>query len=1021
MRKKTGFIVAALLFAGQLVCAGETDDLFVAQRAVEKKWTNFALSEVRLLDGSYFKQMQDIHLDYLLSLDPERLLNNVLRAGDIPTSAGNYGGWQHDSGNGFSNYMAGCAMMYASTGDARLMERIKWMIDQIADCQERENLDGFFYFGRAKGAASYNMLMAATDNDVYPTNNGEDFYTNSAMAGMAFYQLHRIFYGIRDVYYYTRYEKAKTVFIKCMEWTCKWTDRISSDAKLQMALEAEHGGMTELLVDAYALTGNKRFLENAERWIHSLNFRDKVAQGEDVLTSRHANVYDPKYMGLIRDYEFTGNELNRDAALNVWDIVVNHHVLSMGGHGRWERYGEPGKLLDQLANTSTETCCTNNMLRFSEALFSVFGNIKYLDFYEKALYNHILASKDPDNHSVGGGFCYYQSLMPGQCRKYMDDNSFYCCWETGLENHSKYGEAIYFHNDADILVNLYIPSTLSYKEKGFSMKMEGNYPTENVIKLSVTENRDFTGGIRFRCPQWMDASRIQVAVNGQTRNISIESGKFATVRHAWEAGDVVTITLPVELRYEPSEEPNVVSLFYGPLVIVPNLEKVSSGDYISNVWDQQGDTQVDKYPDFPNFNQSKENLSAWIVRKEGTLEFTAQGVDRTFQFVPFYTAHHMRTSIYQRFVGEEDVTWERDYVTDRIIFNVNETDHAYGGRSFLEKNYNHYYRRVAKGGGILYTLKLSDVPGTQHWLAVKHQGWETEEIGDYEVYVDDVLIGKVGACERLKQFTYPTNFFKIPVELTNGKSEIRMKVLQKERAMNYYGFEIVTDKYLKEFYPESKYGYEASLDAMKLEAEAAQPHESNRTFDGLSSAGAYVARLSTYLQFNNVFVHKDGKYELVLCYRGSANLKYNITVNDFLTEVNYPSTNGEWGVHAVEIELKEGFNTIHIAPTSVRTPYDVDYIEIKPTDIVSLDRVLSEEGRPFYVYPNPCSDYAYFKTASDWMGTVSVRDLRGNLFCSFHYPKQNKLDVNRFSDGVYIVSFDNGKDLNTTKMVIKGK
>ena len=1017
MRKRTGFIIAMLLFAGYGVHAEETDDLYVVPRVVEKKWTNFNLSDVRLLDGSYFKKMQDQHLNYLLSLDPERLLNNVLRGGDIPTSAANYGGWQHDNGNGFSNYMAGCAMMYASTGDVRLLERIKWMIDQIAVCQEKENLDGFFYFGRSKGAASYNALMAATGNGVYPVNNGEDFYTNSAMAGMAFYQLHRIFYGIRDVYYYTGYEKAKTVFVKCMEWACKWTDLIPEDAQLQMALEAEHGGMTELFVDAYALTGNKRFIDNAERWVHSLNFRDQMAKGNDVLTSRHANVYDPKYMGLIRDYEFTGNEQNRDAALNTWDIVVNHHVLSMGGHGRWERYGEPGKLLDQLANTSTETCCTNNMLRFTKAMFSVFGDGKYLDFYEKALYNHILASKDPDNQSVGGGFCYYQSLMPGQCRKYMDDNSFYCCWETGLENHSKYGEAIYFHNDDDILVNLYIPSTLEYEDRGFSMRMEGDYPLENEIKLTILKNQDFDGTIRFRCPQWMDASRVNITVNGQTQKVNIESGKFINIRQAWKAGDVIVLSMPVELRYEPSEEPNVVSLFYGPLVIVPNLGAVASGDYVSNVWDQQGDTQIDKFPDFPNFTQSKEELSTWMKRKEGTLEFTAQGADQTYNFVPFYQANHMRTSVYQRFTGEKDKKWENNYVPDRIIFNVNETEHAYGGRTSLEKNYNRYYRHVDKGRSLSYTLKLSETSGTQHWIAIKHQGWETEEVGDYEVYIDDALIGSIGACEKLKQFTYPTNFFKIPLDLTKGKSEVRLKILQKDRAMNYYGIEIVTDKYLEEFYPETKYAYESSLPATRLEAEASQPHESNRTFDGLSSSGAYVSRLSTYLQFNNVFVKKGGTYHLSVCYRGNASLRYNVTVNDVVTEVKYPSTNGEWQTYTSEIELREGFNTIHLAPTTVRTPYDVDYIELQPAGSSALATILSDWQR-FSVYPNPCSDFAYFKTTADWVGVISIRDMQGKLLYSFNYPNQNKLEVNGLSNGVYMVSFDDGKDHNTTKLVV---
>lgn len=911
--------------------AEEADKMYVVPRVIEKKWTNFNLSDVRLLEGSYFKKMQDLHLNYLLSLDPERLLNNVLRGGDIPTVAENYGGWQHNSGNGFSNYMAGCAMMYASTGDIRLFERIKWMIDQIAICQDKENLGGFFYFGRDKGAASYDVLMAATENGVHPTNNGEDFYTNSAMAGMTFYQLHRIFYGIRDVYYYTGYEKAKNVFLKCMEWACKWTDLIPKDELFQIALEAEHGGMAELFVDAYALTGNKRFINNADRWTHSLNFRDQVANRNDIFTSRHANVYAPKFIGLVRNYEFTGNEQNRKAALNVWDLIVNRHTLPNGGHGRWERFGEPGKLLDQLANTSSETCGTNNMLRFSKALFSVFGESKYLDYYERALYNHIIASKDPDNKSVGGGFCYYQSLMPGQCRKYMDDNSFYCCWETGLENHSKYGEAIYFHNNHDILVNLYIPSLLEYKDKGFSIRMDGNYPLEKEIKLTVLKNSSFDGAIQFRRPKWMDVSRIRIAVNGKMQNFKVESGGFIKIQQAWKAGDVITLSIPIELRYELSEEPNVVSLFYGPLLMVPKLgDVINNSDYVNNVWDQQGDTQIDSFPDFPNFTQSKEELSMWMKRKDGTLEFIAQDVNQTYTFIPFYQANHIRTSIYQRFIGKKDKEWENSYVSDRILFNVNETAHMYKGETTLKKNYNRFYRHVAENCSFSYTLKLSNEPELQHWIAIKQQGWEVEPVGNYDVYIDNTFIGDSRFCERVKQFTYPTVFFKIPLELTKGKSSVNLTIKQKDRAMNYYGIEIVTNKYLLEFYPTTKYENESSLPLNRLEAEVAQPNESNRTFDGISSSGAYVSRLSNYIQYNNIFVKKGGTYHLSMRYRGRASLKYNVIVNKTSMEVQYPSTNGEWKTHTIEIKLQDGFNMINLAPTSMHTPYDVDYIELQP-------------------------------------------------------------------------------------------
>lgn len=1010
------FLIYLLLFNFQLLTA--ENKIFIVEPAVEKQWNNMGLSNVRLLDGSDFKTMQDIHLNYLLKLEPERLMNNVLRGGDIPTTAQNYGGWQHDHGNGFSNYLSGCSMMYASTGDGRLLERIKWMVDHIADCQEKENLDGYFYFSREKGAESYNQLMRASNNNVNPNNNGGDFYTNPAMAGMSFYQLHRVFYGIRDVYYYTGYEKAKTVFIKCMEWACKWTDQISDDAKLQIALEAEHGGMTELFIDAYALTGNERFLRNADRWTHTLNFRDKVAEGHDVLTSRHGNVYDPKYIGLIHNYEYTGNEKNLDASVNVWDMVIENHTFPIGGHGRWERYGEPGKLLDQLANTSAETCCTNNMLRFSNSLFTLLGEAKYMDYYEQALYNHILSSKDPDNNTIGGGFCYYQSLMPGQCRKYMNDKSFYCCWETGLENHSKYGEAIYFENGKDLLINLYIPSTVDYKDKSFTLKMETQYPAKDEVKLTITEAGSFNGDILFRCPAWIDAGKVKVLINDKEQNITSKAGELVAVKSQWKRNDVIKIILPSELRYESSEEPNVGSLFYGPLVLATDLGNASN-EYISNVWDQHGDTQLTLSPDFPNLDGPTGNLSSWIEKKaEGTLNFKTVGLSKNYDLLPYHKAHHRRTSIYQRFVSTRDVQRESKYVTDRILINVNEEEHQYSGRGAITGiAYNRYFRKGNPGNTFSYTVKVSSDAGVQHWVAVKYQGWETEDVGNYDVYIDDVKIGSENNTERARQFTFPTAFFKIPISLTQGKNEVKLQIRMNDKIMYFFGFSIVTDSYLAEWYPLSKEAFAKNPSIIRLEAEDAQPHGDNRTFDGLSSGGRHIARFTTYLQYKDVFITESGNYSFTICYRSTQETRQVLTINGIEKEISCPATNEKWAVMNVNTEFVKGFNTIRLVPQSVRNPIDIDYFEISRGSTFHAETYTNDND--FFVYPNPAKDILFFDSSiMNWEGKVSVKDVAGRTLLSCNYPEKKSLALNKIQNGTYLVCFTKNDETNSTKLII---
>ena len=924
-------VIVALYFSSVLMATADAPEI-IGRKAV---WQAYSLSDVRLADGSYFKQLQDQHRQYLLSLSAERLINNVMRAGGLATTATNYGGWQHNNGNGFGNYISGCSMMYAATGDETLRSRVRWMIDVIDTCQRTENLGGWFHFSRTKGF--YEQLMGARGSGCAPVNNGEDFYTNSDMAGMVFYQLHRIFYGIRDAWRYAGIEKAREVFLKCMEWACTWTENIQSDASLQMALEAEHGGMTELFMDAYAMTGDERFLKCGRRWIQTLNFRDKMAEGTDVLTSRHANVYDPKFMGLLRAYELEGDEENRRAVMNAMEWVTGRHIFAMGGHGRWERYGTEGRILDELSNTSAETCCTNNMLRFSKAMFEDFGDERYMDFYERALYNHILASKDPDNNSVGGGFCYYQSLLPGMYRKYMDDSSFYCCWETGLENPSKYGEAIFFHNAAgNILVNLFIPSVLHDEAQGLMIQMSGDYPNDNTVTLQIIENKSFAGHLCFRIPSWMDGSRLRAMVNGRDASVSADG----ELLHRVSVGDVIALSLPVGLRWEGTEEPDVASIFYGPVLLCPNMGRVS-GDYVSDVWQQ---TSMDEPTDFPKLHGERDLLADWMEREDGQLLFHADGLT----FLPFYKSHHMRTSIYQRFVSERDQTKARRYVSDRIDIG-RDTSHNFSGRgAFTGKTYNRYCLSVKASGRFSYDMQLSPEPDDEHYVALQANGWETDTVGNYAVYIDDEPIGDAGPCERIRQFTFPWTFFRIPRHLTEGKSSVRLKITQGSRPMTFFAIEIVTERYLREMCPESRYVYGSEPVTLRLEAENAQPHGDNRTFDGKSSGGAYVSRLSSYLLYGSIYFPQTCDYKLRICYRGSAGITYTVKVGDLETKVRLEAHPDEWGFCEVPVSIDKGFNTIKLSPDTKRTPLDIDFIELVPSgedlsSIETLPRGLPED------------------------------------------------------------------------------
>lgn len=989
------------------IMADECDEVWTVNRAIDREWTSYNIADVRLASGTYFKKMQDIHRNYLLSLNPERLLNNVMRAADMETSAENYGGWQHNSGNGFGNYMSGCSMMYAATGYSLLRKRVEWMVDVIAECQEKENLGGWFHFSRTKGF--YNQLMNATGEGCYPQNNGEDFYSNTDMVGWEFYQIHRIFSGLRDAYYYAGIEKAKDVFIKCMEWACTWTEKIKSDADFQMALEAEHGGMLELFMDAYALTGDSRFLRNGKRWIQSLNLRDKAVQGVDVLPSRHANVYDPKFIGLIREYEMTGDEENGKAAQFIWKQVVDNHIFPMGGHGRWERYCQPGRRLDALANTSSETCCTYNMLKFTKAMFSIYGDANYMDFYERALYNHILATKDPDNTSVGGGFCYVQSLLPGMYRKYMDDWSFYCCWETSLENHAKLGEAIYFHHDDNILVNLYIPSTLTDNSHGLKLTMKGNWPQYEDITLTVNANDSFSGDIFFRIPGWMSKDDVTIERNGTQEPLTDRGKGMVSISGPWATGDVLTLHLPATLRYEPSEEPDIASVFFGPILLCPDMGSVTN-DYTGNMWEQ---TAPSEPMDFPTINCDKDNLAEWFKRRGITLRFIPKETGK-YEYLPFYEAHHIKTSIYQRFTSEKDKEAARRLVPDRINIGFDDS-HRYIGESSTGSLYNRYYIRVNKDKSIQYDMKLSPESDMQHYVMLQYNGWENTDMGNYSVYIDDVLVGKGGPCDYAQQFSFPHAFHKIPASLTKGKSEVTLKLQQGDRDMCYYGIALVTERYLQEMCPESKHLYDTEPTIQRWEAESAQPHGDNRTFDGKSSGGAYVKSLSTYLQYNNIYIPRNGDYELRICQRGAGAFSYNITIGNNSITTTLPPSGGAWRIVSVPVSLEQGFCTFNIAPTTPLKAKDIDYIELAPKGADGISRNTPDDesndwgakGKTFVVSSAGQNHTMTFSPSIKAKGIIGIYNTLGQLYTTLRYPEQQSLDTTKLPDGIYVARFIN--------------
>lgn len=933
---KNAYLVAFFTIGCCLLTLAQAPRKAVVEPAVALEWTGIGLENVRLTGTGYIKEMHDQHKAYLLSLDSERLLKNVMIAGGLDTHGKeDYGGWQRDAGNGWANYIAACAMMYAATGETEFKRRVDWMIEQVAYCQETEDLGGYFYINRNPAADPYHGLMTA-NNTVNLT--GTDWFLWSGMAGNAFYQLHRVYAGIRDAYLYANNETAKTIFLKACDWIVAWTARVSSDQSLQKALEVEHGGITEILWDAYTLSGNDTYRQAAERWTHRSALFDPIAQGKDVLLGKHANNTDAKFPGLTKAYAHTGNPYYIDAATNAWDMVVHHHTLPNGGHGISERYSNPGRLLALLDQSSTETCCTYNMLKFTHHLFELEGNVEYLDYYERALYNHIAGSVKRGTTAESGGMCYFQGLAPGMIKEYMGDNCLLCCWETGLESHAKYGKGIYFSGDEGLLISLYLPSVLTWQEQGLTLAIETEYPQDEEIVISIVENAGFSDAINLRIPGWVAPGDAQLFINSQLQDIALTPGTIAKVTRNWATGDRIRLRLPEKIRTEPTEDPSVKAVFYGPVLLAKDMGASNAGSaaYVSSNWEGPNTGMYRAHGDFPNIHRNASDIANWLRKDEAAFIFatTADGLSEPSVFLPYYAIHDRRFSIYSRFTGADDSLDHAAYVADQLIpgYVPSEDAHAYAvtGSSSNGSFRSRSFRNINNGASVAYTLNTT--AAEPNLLLLTFYGFEAVSHGYFSVYANDVLVGEEdGSIGQTQAYGWLNKYYPIPPELTDAGQPVEIKIVSSEgKSLSLYGVAIVTEKYPQEIDLEMSGVFGEAIPepyTMRLEGEEAQ----NRVyqFDAAASQGARSS-INEFLQFNNIYADKESEITLVLGYMAAKDARIGLSVNGHTAApVVLPASDaGPTGYQTFKynISLQEGFNSIRIDRDNI--PIGLDYLEL---------------------------------------------------------------------------------------------
>ena len=522
----------------------------------------FPLTAVRLGEGP-FLAAQKLDADYLLRLEPDRMLHNFRTNAGLAPKAPVYGGWESIEpwidirchGHTLGHYLTASACMYQSTGDERFAQRVDYIVAELAECQEKTG-----------------GWLTAFPDGVAPL---VDSLAGNKFAGVPWYTTHKVLAGLRDAHLQRGSAEALTALTRFADWIDRACAGVPHD-RFQKMLDREHGGMNEVLADVFELTREERYWNLATRFSHEA-LLGPLARGVDALDGLHANTQIPKVIGFSRIYETSKTPSNynnhQDAARFFWKTVVERRSFTTGGHADGEHFFPVGDFAKHLPSAKTmETCCTHNMLRLTRALYAHEPTVAYFDYFERALFNGILASQDPQS----GMNTYFQATRPGYVRLYHTPfDSFWCCTGSGIENHARYGESIYAHDDYTLFVNLFLASSLDWSAGGLRLTQQTKFPDEDTTRLEITHATKRRLTLAIRQPAWCPV--MKVTVNGARSQRARRPGGYFKLAREFRAGDVVEIQLPMSLAIDPlpavatAGHPEWVALRYGPIVLAGRM------------------------------------------------------------------------------------------------------------------------------------------------------------------------------------------------------------------------------------------------------------------------------------------------------------------------------------------------------------------------------------------------------------------------------------------------------------------
>lgn len=746
----------------------------------------FPLGDITLLDGP-LKHARDLNVQVLLKYDCDRMLAPYRKEAGLQPRKPSYPNWDGLDGHVGGHYLSALAIN-AATGNEECRKRMEYMISELQLVLDANN--------QRPEAWCHNYIGGVPNSAKMWTAFSKGDFGSYFGTWAPFYNIHKMYAGLRDAWLYCGNEQAKNLFLKFCDWAVDIT-RDLNDEQMEKMLGNEHGGMNEVLADAYAITGEQKYLDCARRFSHRM-LLVPLENGKDCLDNMHANTQIPKVIGYQRIAELAHDVQYHNASEYFWEIVTRQRSLALGGNSRREHFPTKENCIDYINDIDgPESCNTYNMLKLTEDLNRVKPNGMYGDFYETAMFNHILSAQHPQH----GGYVYFTSARPRHYRNYSAPNeAMWCCVGTGMEDHGKYGQFVWTHDkgvkaeDDALYVNLFVASELNWKDRKMVIRQQTAFPYAETSVVEVAKGKG-TFILKVRKPSWCENFTVKGVVFDAD---SYEENGFVCMKRKWKKGDQVKISMPMHAYIKPMiNVPQYVAIMYGPILLgmktgTEDMRSLIADDSRFGQYAGGKKLALDEAPILlpKHLDDIAKNLKPVPGKplhfKLAThMENTIDG-----ELQPFFEIHDSRYMMYWLALGENDYKAYMQKLADeekarqaleaRTVDKVNpgeqqpETDHRMETDDSNKGNTEGIFFRDAKDGH--YFSYLMQTKGeTNLSLQLKFWGQDEWRTSEFDIYVNGKLLCSVNNSHRWRTTQFKTVDYAIPSEFVKGKKEIRVK------------------------------------------------------------------------------------------------------------------------------------------------------------------------------------------------------------------------------------------------------